>query len=227
MIFTARQLEDLHKTNGHVVLPYGARLTPLAVDWARARRIQVGYGPDELVKTQGNGSAKPIGEGSATKPQTASGAFLWWCDGPCGAAKAAAGAVAKESNLLAIDLPADGKQLVPVIKRIAAEVKQNKATGGVLMLASGGAALVLANRSPVLRAVLGTTFESLESAIASVAANVLVIEYPRKSFSEIRNLLSRFVRARREPSEELARQMKELAAEATPACGCGGGGGRH
>ena len=50
MIFTARQLEDLHKSNGHVVLPYGARLTPLAVDWARGKKIAVGYGPDELMR---------------------------------------------------------------------------------------------------------------------------------------------------------------------------------
>ena len=43
MIFTARQLEDLHKTNGHIVLPYRARLTPLAHDWLKSKRITVGY----------------------------------------------------------------------------------------------------------------------------------------------------------------------------------------
>src|SRR5258708_25174452 len=99
MIFTARQLEDLHKSNGHVVLPYGARLTPLAVDWARAKKIAVGYGPDELVK-QSNASASPreTGDASGAKPQAIAGAFWWWCDGPCGAGKAAGGALAKESN---------------------------------------------------------------------------------------------------------------------------------
>src|SRR3712207_337083 len=107
MIFTARQLEDLHKTNGHVVLPYGARLTPLAVDWARSKKIAVGYGPDELVKSQGNGAAKTVGGTDAARPQAAAagagapGAFLWWCDGPCGAAKAAVAAQAKESSLSA------------------------------------------------------------------------------------------------------------------------------
>jgi hypothetical protein len=229
MIYTARQLEDLHKSNGHVVLPYGARLTPLAVDWARAKKIQVGYGPDELVKSQGNRAGdKPVGEGGAAKPQAvAAGSFLWWCDGPCGAAKAAAGALSKESPLSALDLPADAKQLVPAIKRIAASVKEGKAIGGVLMLTSGGAATVLANRVPALRAILGTTFESLESSLAAVAANVLVLEYPRKSFSEIRNLLSRFVRAKRELPDELTRQLKELSADNSAGCGCGGGGGRH
>ena len=46
MIVTARQLEDLHRQNGgngQVVLPYRARLTPLAQDWVRAKRVALGY----------------------------------------------------------------------------------------------------------------------------------------------------------------------------------------
>src|SRR5688500_7191561 len=43
MIFTARQIEDLHKTNGHVTLPVGARLTPMASDWARSRKVAIVY----------------------------------------------------------------------------------------------------------------------------------------------------------------------------------------
>jgi hypothetical protein len=212
MIFTARQLEDLHKANGHVVLPYGARLTPLAVDWARAKKIVVGYGPDELVK-QSNASvaSRGIGGSDGANLQAMVGAFLWWCDGPCGAAKAAVGALAKESNLAAVDVPADVKQLVPVIRRIAASVKENKASGGLLLVQSASAAVVLANRCASLRAVVGTTLESLEAGISQVAANVLVVEYPSKSFSQIKNLLSRFVRARRDVSAELKRQLEELA----------------
>jgi hypothetical protein len=211
MIFTARQLEDLHKSNGHVVLPYGARLTPLAVDWARAKKIVVGYGPDELVR-QSNSSASPRGIGTldGAKPQTA-GAFLWWCDGPCGAAKAAVGALAKESSLSPIDLPSDLKQLPSVIRKLAAAVKEAKSAGGLLLVQSASAPVVLANRCRSLRAMVGTTFESVEAGIAQVAANVLVVEYPNKSFSQVKNLLSRFVRAKRSLSEDVKRQLEELA----------------
>jgi ribose 5-phosphate isomerase RpiB len=223
MIFTARQLEDLHKTNGHVVLPYGARLTPLAVDWAKGKKIAIGYGPDELVKSQGHGAAKP----QAALADAPAGAYLWWCDGPCGAAKAAVGAQGKESSIAAIDLTPDPKQLVPVIKQIAAAVKNGKSAGGVLLVHSGAAAVVLANRCPALRAILGTTLESLEAGISQVAANVLVIEYPGKTFPQIKNLLSRFVRAKRELGDDVKRQMLELSVEpASAGCGCGGGG-RH
>ena len=46
MIITARQLEDLHKShggNGRVTLPYRARLTPLAADFVRTRKLTLGY----------------------------------------------------------------------------------------------------------------------------------------------------------------------------------------
>jgi hypothetical protein len=90
-------------------------------------------------------------------------------------------------------------------------VKDGNSAGGVLLVQSGAAAVMLANRCPVLRAIVGTTLESLEAGIVSVAANVLVLEYPNKSFSQLKNLLSRFVRARRDVSEDLKRQIEELA----------------
>ena len=80
-----------------------------------------------------------------------------------------------------------------------------------MLVQSGAAAAVLANRCPSLRAVVGTTLESLEAGISQVAANVLVLEYPNKSFSQLKNLLSRFVRARRDVSDDLRRQIEELA----------------
>ena len=115
MIYTARQLEDLHRANGNgrLVLPYGARMTPLGVDWVRSRRIVVGYDPDEMVNPSKGEGVAPV------KPQTGnSGTYLWWCDGPCGAGKAAVGAIGKEVSLAGVDLPAESQQLVAVSKPV-------------------------------------------------------------------------------------------------------------
>src|SRR6476469_8113600 len=101
MIYTARQLEDLHKanTNGQLVLPYGARLTPLAADWAKSRKVAIGYSNVEPPKP----GVKPV-NGASTEPGAVSpNALLWWCDGPCGVAKAALTAQSKESPLVALD----------------------------------------------------------------------------------------------------------------------------
>jgi len=65
MIVTARQLEDLHRasgSNGHVTLPYRARLTPLGSDWVRAKKIVIGYSD---VPMPVNGGGAPVAKAQA------------------------------------------------------------------------------------------------------------------------------------------------------------------
>jgi ribose 5-phosphate isomerase RpiB len=211
MIVTERQLEDLHKqngSNGHVTLPYRARLTPLASDWVRRRKIVLGYSDGEVQTTHGASAAPaPAADGLPTS----AGGMLWWCDGPCGPAKAALVALEKESSLKALDVPQDGSRIATVVKTLASEVKSGRASAGVLMVKTGATALVFANRCPSLRAVLGTCLDAVEQGIQQVAANVLVIEYPHQTLQQMKNMLGRFTRARREQSPELRKQLEELA----------------
>ncbi len=217
MIVTARQLEELHKSNGrngHVTLPYRARITPLAADYVRAKKLVVGYSDVSATPTAGPPAsqalaASPLNDGgSATIPL---GSFLWWCDGPCGPAKAAIVAEEKQSALRALDQPQDARQIVPAIKALAADVKSDRAAGGILLVQSGAIATVFANRCPSLRAILGTCLEAVEQGVQQVAANVLIIEYPHKTLQQMRNMMSRFLRAQRTLSEDVQRQLKELA----------------
>src|SRR5687768_18008267 len=96
MIYTARQLEDLWKangSNGQLVLPYRARLSPLAADWVKAKKVAVGYSDNGAPKPPA--TAQPL-----SAPQHAApGAYLWWCDGACGTAKAALMGVGREASL--------------------------------------------------------------------------------------------------------------------------------
>jgi ribose 5-phosphate isomerase RpiB len=219
MIVTARQLEDLHRqngSNGRVTLPYRARLTPLASDWIRARKIVVGYG--DVGAPTGNGAAfaKPqAAENTGASPvgsaPAAPGAYLWWCDGPCGPAKAAVIAHERESSLRAIEHAADSKQLAKVIKSVAAEVKLGRIQGAILLVQNGAMATVFANRCPSLRAILGTSMDAVEQGIQQVAANVLIIEHPQKTLQQVKNLLARFTRGKRSLSEDVQRQLQELA----------------
>ncbi|HEV8605584.1 MAG TPA: hypothetical protein VGQ99_09475 [Tepidisphaeraceae bacterium] len=206
MIYTARQLEDLWKangSNGQVILPYRARLSPMATDWIKSKRITLGYSDDS--PTVPKKDDKP-----SSLPHAAPGSFLWWCDGPCGAAKAALSAQSRESALAPIDLPSDPSRLIAVLRKLAAEIKSTHAPGGLLMMNSAASALVYANRCPSLRAIVGTCLETIEQGIGQVAANVLIIEYPHQTLQQIRNLISRFVRGKRELSEEAQRSLQEL-----------------
>ncbi|MGD0462996.1 MAG: hypothetical protein ABSB74_10975 [Tepidisphaeraceae bacterium] len=199
MIVTARQLQDLQgrgKDGEQIVLPYGARLTPLALDWARSKRLKIGYGPAEMARTQ---------------PPSGSTTLLWWCDGHCGAAKAALASLARESSLAAIELPNAAAHLLPAIKSLASRIKAQPASRGALLVKSAAEAIVYANRCPSIRAIVGTCSDSIDQGIGAVAANVLVLEYACKNFSQIRNLLSRFARATPSLSADTQRRLEELA----------------
>jgi hypothetical protein len=197
MIVTARQLQDMGR--GHegdqIVLPYGSRLTPLALDWAKSKRVKIGYGPAEI---------------SQTSAPSGSANFLWWCDAQCGAAKAALASVGRESSISPIEVPSAAVHLVPAIKAIATRIKSQQAAGGILLVKSAAEAIVYANRCPSIRAIVGTCPESIDQGISTVAANVLIIEYPYKNFSQIRNLLSRFTRGSRNLSPETRQRLEEL-----------------
>jgi hypothetical protein len=223
MIFTARQLEDLHRTsgsNGQIVLPYRARLTPLANDFIRSRKIQVGYSDAGFQQpTQPTANAhcacphtEPGTPPPASSSASALGNFLWWTDGPSGAAKAAVTAQAKESVLTPLPVANDAKQLIPAIKALAQDVKSGRALAGILLVQHGPQATVFANRCPSLRAILGTSIEAVDQGVRTVAANALIVEYPRLTFPQIRNLLSRFVRGSRTLSPDTERQLQELNA---------------
>ena len=207
MIFTARQLEDLHKTNGHVTVPVGSRVTPLAQDWLRQKKIALKYGTNGAV-TQKIAPTEPKTLPFAFAPE---GTLLWWCDGPCGQAKAAIMQQSRESSLQPLDLTATSDNLVPAIKRIASEVKAGHASGGILLVQIGAAAIVYANRCPSLRAILGTCRQSVEQGVQNLAANVLIIEYPYHSLPQVRNILLPFVRGQREMSDDVKRQLQELS----------------
>lgn len=215
MIYTARQLQDLHKSNGHVTLPVGARLTPLAHDWLKQKKVAIAYGASaSIAKAQKEraATAGTIAPGQLGSPST-SDAVLWWCDGPCGQAKAAIAAQARETRLEAMSVMAEHKYLVSAIKTLAKEVRDGRAAGGVLLVQSGASAVVYANRCKSLRAILGTCRQSVEQGVQLVAANVMVIEHPYQTLSQVRNMLSVFVRgiALRSASDEVQQQLVELS----------------
>src|SRR5207247_7219116 len=99
-----------------------------------------------------------------------------------------------------------------VVKTLASEVKSGRAAAGVLMVKTGAATMVFANRCPSLRAVLGTCLDAVDQGVRQVAANVLVVEYPHQSLQQMKNMLGRFVRARRELTEDVRRQLEEMVA---------------
>lgn len=204
MFYSARQLEQMLRTHGRIVLPYRAKLTPLARDWVKHRGMTIGYAEAALETTTAQEKSSQTTTGHAAP-------LLWWCDGPCGSIKAAITAVARTAPLVEMPLSADPAQVAAAVQVIAESVKQGTAGGGILAVTAGAQAMLLANRCPHLRAVLGTSLQTVDAGIEQIAANVLVLEHPRLTLMQARNMLQRFARATREPGEDLKRQLQVMA----------------
>ena len=179
MIVTARQLEELHRDggrNGHVTLKAGARLSPLAQEWIRKTRVEIEYA-DSATQT------------SSKSPRLRR--VAWWCDGESATAKAALMSFGAFVNLEPLK---SSRDVVIAVRNLADQVVSHRADAGVLMLPSAGAATVQANRIPEIRAIVGTTAESVDTAMGAIAPNVLIIEHSESPFDQTRNIFARFFR---------------------------------
>lgn len=202
MFYTARQLELLLKENGSIVLPYRARLTPLAKDWLRRKKVKVGYAD---VTPFREGSKNPVSAPPKSEPK-----FLWWCDGPCGSAKAALMNAGREATLEAMAILEDSSRVLSAIRHLASEVKAGSVAGGVLIVKRSAVASVYANRCSALRAIVGTSLPTVEAGINELAANVLILEADQLTLNEMKHLILRFAKAPRELKESVERELNDL-----------------
>jgi hypothetical protein len=201
MYLNARQLEQMLREQGAITLPYGARLTPAAQDLVRARGLSVQYVLAATKPAQTVVSPAAV----AVKP------FLWWSGIASGPAKAALAMASRESSLVEMAILEDATKSLAAIRHLNASVKNNLASGGILVVEHAGATCVLANRCPALRAVVGTSLAALDAGLRDVAANVLILEPGAMPLMVIKNLITRFVKSPRVVSEELSRQLSELS----------------
>ena len=205
MYFTARQLEQILRESGKVVLPLGARLTPAANDLVRLRRIDLSFG---------DSAPRAVGETTNAIASPANGStlpYLWWSGTKSGPAKAALAMSAREANVAEMAILEDSTKATAAIRHLIVQIKDNAAAGGVIVVEHAGLAVALANRSPRLRAVVGTNLAAVDAGIRDVAANVLVIEPGTLPLMVLKNMVLRFVRAPRSASDELAKQLEEIA----------------
>jgi ribose 5-phosphate isomerase RpiB len=97
------------------------------------------------------------------------------------------------------------------VKHLAKEIKGDRATAGILLVQSGAAAAVYANRCPSLRAIIGTCRDAVQQGVGLLGANVLIVETPHQTLQQAKNVISLFVRMRRTPNDDVKRQLQELS----------------
>ena len=221
MIFTQRQLDQLLKLQGKIVLPYRARLSPAAQDWVRHNKVAIGY-DDSAFETAAKSASNqnPSAQWAMTNVNRAAKhtpRFLWWSDGPDGVCKAAVGMASREVKLESMAILEDASRAVSAVRTLSKAVHDGLAVGGVLIVKNAGPALIYTNKAADLRAVMSTTLAAVEESIATLAANVLVIERDKCSLIQLRNILVRFCRGERKIDPVMQSELDSLGR------GCCGG----
>ncbi len=198
MIVTARQIEEAVKSGRPVVLPYRARLSPLARDLVRSKKIQVGYADVDL-----DGKPNPDAAPAARA--------LWWADESCGPCKAALMMAAREAGVETMEIGVDRLREIEMVKLLAREIGGGRSQSGVVFVRNAARMMVYLNRCPSLRAILGTCLDSVDQGIQQVGANVLVLEHPYQTLATAKSLIGKFIRSKRQLSEDVKKRLRELA----------------
>ena len=194
-IITAQQLHDAiaHAPDGVAVIAHDARPTPLANDFIRENPDQV----HRVVPTNARHATAALGQ-----------PWLWWADGHCPAV------VATTTGLGGKVVPSGAARseagLTQVIHDLAHGVRQRSVLGGLLFVRSAARAIVLANRCPHLRAVVGSCPEAVEQGIAQVGANVLIVEYPYVNAERLAAMVTRMTQSKPVVSAHVERELADL-----------------
>ena len=200
MFVNARQLQDQFRATGKIILPAGARLTPLAVDFVRTNKLAV----DTLVETSRPISlASPISGLASSKVQ-------YWFGTTSGVGKAAVLSATHEHSLSSLPVAFEATQLITAIREIRDLVANKKLVGAILVVDHAGAANVLVNRVSSLRAVVATSLASLTHALNTIAANVLIIEPGSMPLGVMKNLVTSFLRGVRPADVSVERLLAEV-----------------
>jgi len=95
-------------------------------------------------------------------------------------------------------------------KAVAECVARGECAGGVLFCGDPGLACCVANKVPGLRAVAVTTVHQAARARLALAANLIVVEMPGRTFFEIRQILRTLISGSRTCPDGVACTLTEL-----------------
>lgn len=208
MYVTARQLQQMLRDSGTIVLPAGARLTPGAQDLVRAQKLELSY---DAVAGKPQVQLTPTASPAATSPTPAGASFVYWCGAKSGTAKAAISMTAREVNLRELAVGGDASSSIAAVRGTIEAIKGKSAVGAILVVDHASVVTALANRSPHLRAIVGTSLGAIDLGLTQLGANVLILEPGNLPLMMIRNLILKFIRSPRGMSEELAKALGDLS----------------
>jgi ribose 5-phosphate isomerase RpiB len=174
-VLSELELARLREDFREIILPANAVITPSARDWIRARGIRI----------------------SRDEPQKETEAGTWYC-----AAESSFPVVSHVLDSLRREgicfgpWPERGEETTPQWARWLADDIAKSGTGAVVFCKESALVCCVANRLPAIRAAAVVNVGQTRQLLKTLAANLLAVEMPGRTFFEIKQMLALVARSR-------------------------------
>jgi ribose 5-phosphate isomerase RpiB len=175
----------LKRAGAEIRLAKDALITPAARDWLKEHAVPVTWVDGEAAKV--GGSLAVVMDGSLPEM------------------RAMRAMLDRQGGLGEVIDPAAGAGgLASATRRLCGMIVRKEASKGVVFAADGAVAVCVANKHNGVRAALGTNLPAVEDACRELGANVLVVEYPRQTTYQVRQMIERLRNGATAPRPETA-----------------------
>jgi len=190
-----RQKVDGEKANT-IELPRSSILTPLARDVLAQRRIRIEWVDVSTATVSPTTRTEQVGQLRQITTQP-SGPVLIAYDEKTVEVQQLLATLGRESSPVPImeDTRTD-VDLPQRIRGVASQIGSQNLSGAIVLVQTGEFALAYVNKFKGVRAALGSDWQSVQRAIGTIGANVLIIDYANKTFYQLLQLLRHFVAAK-------------------------------
>jgi ribose 5-phosphate isomerase RpiB len=193
-VVTATWLEDLYRTGSPIAVASDALITPAARDWLKDRGTAVRYL---------NASSNGHGDGRyglvLNEQQAVHRSMAMNLESKFGCGQRF---VAEK----------DASSVVSAVRAMCGAIQRGTFSHGVVLTEEGSLPACFANKQNGIRAAMVDSLATVSEAIRAVGINVMVVETPRQTYHQIRQVVDRFLKSSGHVPEAMAGVFNEVEA---------------
>lgn len=173
-VITANALEDWRREGREIRIPRDALLTPSARDWIRHAACPIAWLD---VRADGDGATLGVAGGLSLPSLRCLHTELERTAG----------------DVRVFETEGNRRKLIRALGRMCSAIQRGELTRGLVLVEDGAVSACVANKYRGIRACMGTGVIATDAAIRELGVNVLIIEYPQRTFHEMRQMIRRLV----------------------------------
>lgn len=193
-VITANALEDLRREDREIRIPRDALLTPSARDWIRHAACPITW---LEAQAEGDGAMLGVVGGLSLASMRCLHTELERIAG----------------QVRVFESEGNRRKHLRALGRMCSAIQRGELTRGLVLVEDGAVSACVANKYRGIRACVGTGVIATDAAVRELGINVLIIEYPQRTFHEMRQMIRRLVSAPGQPDKAVSQAI--AAAEAS------------